>query len=175
MNRAKQESSNKVDNMVPVSSQHTTNNNNGGNTSRRNKSIDRRQVSVLAENLSESRETMTAMEEMIKLSTHQAQEQETRMEEYMRHVEDRREALSEAMRSLAAIHSTNAQEIELERYNIDLEQDRVFMATPGSQLFPVEGNVRLSRRSNVPNEEVYDDDEEDVNDFPASYVAKQNN
>jgi hypothetical protein len=67
------------------------------------------------------------------------------------------------------------------------EQDKVFMAPPGSQLFPVEGNVRLSRGSNAPNEEIYDDDEENDDDyyfkekdviddeFPESYVAKQDN
>jgi hypothetical protein len=96
------------------------------------------------------------------------------------------------MRSLAAIHSVRV--IELERYKINLEhqrilreQDKVFMATPGSQLFPVEGNVRLSQGSNVPNEQVYDDDEENdyyyyfkdkgviYYEFSASKVAKQNN
>jgi hypothetical protein len=74
---------NNMDNMVPVSAQHTTNNNNGGNASRRNESIEdtnyqsRRQISILTENL-----------KMMKFSVCQAQERETRLEEYIRHVED---------------------------------------------------------------------------------------
>jgi hypothetical protein len=74
---------------------------------------------------------------MTKLSVGQAQERENRMEEYMRNVQDREEALQEAMKTLAEIHS--AREIELERYKIDLEHQRelrkegkVLMSTSGS-------------------------------------------
>jgi hypothetical protein len=40
MNQAERESSNSMDNMVPVSAQHTASNNNGRNASRRNQSIE---------------------------------------------------------------------------------------------------------------------------------------
>jgi hypothetical protein len=67
---AEQESSNSMDNMVPVSAQHTASNCTGGNASRRNESVEdtRRQVSILTKNVSEIRETMTTMKEMMKLS-----------------------------------------------------------------------------------------------------------
>jgi hypothetical protein len=69
MSRVEQESSNSMDNTVPVSVQHTVSNNQGSNASRRNESIEetRRQVSILTENVSEIRGTMTTMEEMMKL------------------------------------------------------------------------------------------------------------
>jgi small nuclear ribonucleoprotein (snRNP)-like protein len=84
MSKAERESSNSMENMMPVS-HNTASNNNGGNASWRNESIEdtNRQVSILTENVSEIRGTMTTMEEMMKLSIRQAQERETRMEEYM--------------------------------------------------------------------------------------------
>jgi hypothetical protein len=63
MKQAERASSNSIDNMVPVSTQHTASNNNSSNASRRNESIEdtRRQVSVLTENVSEIRGTMITM------------------------------------------------------------------------------------------------------------------